>query len=206
MSTATAAPSVPRVVGALPSRGLPIPRPPGRREGVVAAALQRLADKYATERQRALATIEKYGLTIEVDRLRDRLSRSATTELQRLLLSTPGVPEALLNLAIARQLEELEAGQNNRDEEVKNATVARLGDLGDTLGTALLEALAGLSATTQQLESHSQRLVDALDKIADATAASRQHPTTAPNRPRTAKKPSNPPASAPGSDGEGGTR
>src|SRR5688500_11519299 len=89
----------------LPVRGLPIPRPSRRREEVVTAALKKLEDSYEDERKEAEETIDEYGLTIEVARLRDRLDRVASSDLERLLLSTPGVAEKLFNKAIEKEVE-----------------------------------------------------------------------------------------------------
>ena len=86
----------------------PIPPPAGTLEEVVATAVKHLAKKHKSEVDKAEETIEKYGLTIEVSRLRDRLARAATSDVERLVLSTPGVPEALFNKAVEKELEEEE--------------------------------------------------------------------------------------------------
>lgn len=90
--------------GGLPTRGLPIPSPPRQREAVVTAALDKLADALEGDRKKAQRVIDNYGLSIEVARLRDRLNRAASTELERLLLSTPGVAESLFLDAIEKEL------------------------------------------------------------------------------------------------------
>src|SRR3954469_25434557 len=104
---ALAAPALPPVsAGAFvkKARALEIPPPPGKREKVVNDATDAIATTYAAEVTNAEKTIDKFGLTIEVSRLCDRLHRSVGTDLQRLLLATPGVPELLFNEAIAQQL------------------------------------------------------------------------------------------------------
>ena len=92
----------------LPRRSLAIPPPGGTLEEVVATAVKHLAKKHKSEVDQAEETIEKYGLTIEVSRLRDRLARAATSDVERLVLSTPGVPEALFNKAVEKELKEEE--------------------------------------------------------------------------------------------------
>jgi hypothetical protein len=91
-----------------PRRSLAIPPPGGTLEEVVATAVKHLAKKHKSEVDQAEETIEQYGLTIEVSRLRDRLARAATSDVERLVLSTPGVPEALFNKAVEKELEEEE--------------------------------------------------------------------------------------------------
>jgi len=108
----------------LPPRGLPIPKPPGRREQVITDALKQLEEDLAEDHDKAEETIEKYGLTIEVARLREKLARGATTELQRLLLSTPGVAEKLFNEAVEKQLKDAEEEEEGDDEDdVKDDSV-----------------------------------------------------------------------------------
>ncbi len=105
---------------------LRIPPPTGRLEKVVADAVAVLAKKYADDLDKAEETIEKYGLTIEVTRLRDRLARVASTDLQRLLLSTPGVAEALFNVAIEQELEQ-EEEEGTYFMSAKKASAPKLG-------------------------------------------------------------------------------
>lgn len=107
----------------LPTRGLPIPPPSGRRERVVTDALNQLAEDFEAEHDKAEKTIDKFGLTIEIARLRDKLTRGATTDLQRLLLSTPGVPEKLFNEAVEKQLAEAEKDEKSGVDDVKNDSV-----------------------------------------------------------------------------------
>lgn len=119
----------------LPARGLPIPAPSRRQEEVVTATLAELAKAHAKDRKKAEATIEEYGLTIEVARLRDRLNRAASGDLQRLLLSTPGVPEKLFNEAIEKQLEDEEEDDDKdkgKDDSV-DALVSKLTEIVDAL-------------------------------------------------------------------------
>src|SRR5689334_16872937 len=81
-------------------RLLEIPGPGGRPELVVGLVLKAMADARADEITRAEDAIRDNGLTIEVARLRDALLRLVPGDLQRLLLSTPGVPERLFLAAI----------------------------------------------------------------------------------------------------------
>jgi len=106
MSPNALAPAFAAIKADRPARGLPIAKPPGHRERIVVETIAAIEKAHGKDRKAAEDTIEKYGLTIEVSRLRDRLSRLATTELQRLLLSTPGVPETLFNRGIAQALAE----------------------------------------------------------------------------------------------------
>jgi hypothetical protein len=100
------------------ARGITIPAPKIRWERVLKEARNELADKYSADRIKAEATIEQYGLSIEITRLREKLARMATTDLQRVLLSTPGVPESLLNEAIKTQLH----SEKEQDEAEKKQT------------------------------------------------------------------------------------
>lgn len=112
-----------------PHRVLRIPPPTGRLEKVVTDALKRVALAHKGDLVEAEATIEKYGLTIEVTRLRDRLARAASGDLQRLLLSTPGVTEALFLEAIQQSLDEEEDLEQSDDAAsallMKSLTVVR---------------------------------------------------------------------------------
>jgi hypothetical protein len=135
-----------------PRRVLQIPPPAGHLEKVVADAVAALAKKYAHDLAKAEATIEKYGLTIEVTRLRDRLARAASTDLQRLLLSTPGVPEALFNAAIEQQLE-----QEEKEEGSDEASTDRLA-----------KSLSAVDRNSKRFEHSSEGIVETLGKIVDA--------------------------------------
>lgn len=135
-----------------PRRVLQIPPPAARLEKVVADAVAALAKKYAGDLVKAEETIEKYGLTIEVTRLRDRLARAASTDLQRLMLSTPGVPEALFNAAIEQQLEQ-EEEEEDRDE----ATTVRLA-----------KSLSAVDRSSKRLEHSSEAIVEMLGRVVDA--------------------------------------
>jgi hypothetical protein len=108
----TQASSFARILTDLPRRSLAIPPPGGTLEEVVVSAVNKLAKKYKADLEQAEETIEKYGLTIEVNRLRERLARAATSDVERLVLSTPGVPEALFNKAVEKELEEAQAGES----------------------------------------------------------------------------------------------
>jgi hypothetical protein len=167
MSTATAAPPFRGILGDLPARGLPIPPPTGRREKVVVDAIKQLVAKHADDRTKAEHTIEQYGLTIEVARLRDTLARAATTDLHRLLLSTPGVPEALFNKAIEKQLAE----ETNDDEGVKDASVASIVTQIGSAATTLTASLSTLNDTSLKFEESSRKIVDSLAKVVEALAA-----------------------------------
>jgi hypothetical protein len=87
-------------------RSLEIPPPPGRRETVVVEALKTLAKKRKKFIGKVEDAIDENGITIEVTRLRDRLTRLALGDTERLLLSTPGVTEQLFYEAIEEELEE----------------------------------------------------------------------------------------------------
>jgi hypothetical protein len=101
------------------ARGLSIPAPKIRWERVLREARNELADKYSADRKEAEATIEEYGLTIEISRLREKLARMATTDLQKVLLSTPGVPESLLNEAIKTQLQSEKEEDDSEKKQVE---------------------------------------------------------------------------------------
>lgn len=159
-STAVPRPRVDRPAGrrgrATSHRVLEISRPPGKVEIVVEKALAEIAAKLRDELRSAERTIADYGLTIEATRLRDRLARAASTDLERLLLATPGVPEALFNKAIAQQLEhekelEAEAEAAVTDNSVRNID-----------GT-----LEKLHATSQRLEDSTERIASVLGNFAE---------------------------------------
>ena len=89
-------------------RVLSVSQPRARLEGVVVDAIDGLKKKHAKDLKRAEEVIEEYGLTIEATRLRDRLEQAALSDLDQLLLSTPGVIETLFLEAIKSELEEAE--------------------------------------------------------------------------------------------------
>jgi hypothetical protein len=145
-------------------RVLQIPPLPGRREKVVQEAVAGLVDTYADEVTKAEETIKKFGLTIDVSRLRDRLARSAITDLQRLLLSTAGVPEFLFNEAIASQLaEEEEAGS-----PVKDTSVVSIGGQIQDASKTLEQSLSAITKSTEKLRESTAAIVSTLDKVAVA--------------------------------------
>ena len=131
MSTTTHTRGLRGILDDLPARGLPIPAPSRRPEEVVAATLEEMKRAHRKDRKKAEETIEEYGLTIEVARLRDRLARAATGDLQRLLLSTPGVPEKLFNEAIERQLKDEE--EDDDKDDTLEALVDKLDELLEAL-------------------------------------------------------------------------
>ncbi|MBF6169177.1 hypothetical protein IU486_31235 [Streptomyces gardneri] len=169
MSTATAAAPYRGILDDLPARGLSIPPPPRRREKVVVDAVKKLQDAHVGDRAKAERVIEDYGLTIEVARLRDTLARVAATNLHRLLLSIPGVPEALFNKAIEKQLDE----ETNNDGAVTDASVASIGTQVGSVATSLTSSLATLNATSQKFEESSRQIVDNLAKVVEALSALR---------------------------------
>jgi len=87
-------------------RSLEIPPPPGQRELVVVEALKTLTKKRKKFIGKVEDAIEDNGITIEVARLRDRLTKLALGDTERLLLSTPGVTEKLFYKAIEEELED----------------------------------------------------------------------------------------------------
>jgi hypothetical protein len=87
-------------------RSLEIPPPPGEREIVVVEALKTLTTKRKKFIRKVEDAIEDNGITIEVARLRDRLTKLALGDTERLLLSTPGVTEKLFYKAIEEELED----------------------------------------------------------------------------------------------------
>jgi hypothetical protein len=143
-------------------RVLQIPPLPGRREKVVKEAAATLVRKYADEVREAEDTIKKFGLTIEVSRLRDRLARSAVTDLQRLLLSTAGVPELLFNEAIAQQLEEEEKAGN----PVRDTSVLSVGEQIQLASKALEQSLSAINESTQKFRESTTEIVTSLEKVA----------------------------------------
>lgn len=110
--------------GALKRRPLEIPGPTSR-EPAVRDALAALILARADQPELAQKAIDDFGLTIEVARLRDRLVGLPPTDLRRLLLATPGVPEALFLRAIKEQLKDQQA----RDDTVSDTSVEELGDV-----------------------------------------------------------------------------
>lgn len=169
MSTATAAPPYRGILDDLPVRGLSIPPPTGRREKVVVDTVDKLEYAHVADREKAEEVIEDYGLTIEVARLRDTLARVAATDLHGLLLSIPGVPEALFIKAIEKQLDE----ETNDDGGVTDASVASIGTQVGSVATSLTNSLATLNATSQKFEESSRQIVDTLAKVVEALTALR---------------------------------
>jgi hypothetical protein len=72
----------------------------------VVEALKTLAKKRKKFIGKVEDAIEDNGITIEVTRLRDRLTKLALGDTERLLLSTPGVTERLFFKAIEEELDE----------------------------------------------------------------------------------------------------
>jgi hypothetical protein len=114
-------------------RLLEIPGPSGQLEQVVRDALKTLARRRKDELTEAEDVVEQFGLTIEVARLRDRLVGLPPTDLRRLLLATPGVPEELFLKAVKDQLEEEKEQEKRGDEQVKDESID---DLTKVLGKA----------------------------------------------------------------------
>jgi hypothetical protein len=90
-------------------RSLEIPPPPGEREIVVVEALKTLTNKRKKFIGKVEDAIEDNGITIEVARLRDRLTKLALGDTERLLLATPGVTEKLFFKAIEEELEDYDS-------------------------------------------------------------------------------------------------
>jgi hypothetical protein len=90
-------------------RSLEIPPPPGQREIVVVEALKTLAKRRKKFVGKVEDAIENHGITIEVARLRDRLTKLALGDTERLLLSTPGVTGKLFYKVIEEELEDDDA-------------------------------------------------------------------------------------------------
>jgi hypothetical protein len=177
--TSSAAPAVGRSKGlARPERErvLSIPPPRGRVEAVVASALAELARTYDAEVDKAEETVEDFGLTIEAMRLRDRLARAARTDLQRLLLSTPGVTERLFNEGIAAQVEE----EAELGAAVKDESVAKIGKRIERASTTLDRSLQEIHATTQKFQETTQAIVTTLEKVAEALGDPKSPPPETP--------------------------
>jgi len=153
-------------------RVLEIPPPPGRREKVVDDATDALAAKYAGEVTKAEDTIDEFGLTIEVTRLRDRLHRSVGTDLQRLLLSTPGVTELLFNEAIAQQLEEEEEAST----PVKDESVVTVATQIEYASAKIDHALSAINETTKQFQASTLQIVKAVGDVAKAIKDEDEYP------------------------------
>jgi hypothetical protein len=156
-------------------RVLQIPPPPGRREKVVKDAADALATKYAGEVINAEETIEQFGITIEVTKLRDRLQRSASTDLQRLLLATAGVPELLFNEAIAQQLAE----EEQLSTPVKDESVVSIATRIESASTTIEQALTAINKSTEQFQESTKSIVEALGKVAEAIDDDKEYPTVA---------------------------
>jgi hypothetical protein len=156
-------------------RVLEIPPPPGRREKVVNDSTEALATTYAEEVQKAADTIEEFGITIEVTKLRDRLHRSVGTDLQRLLLATPGVPELLFNEAIAAQVEE----EGVLGKPVKDESVVSIATRIESASTTIEQALSAINKSTEQFQESTKSIVQALDKVAKAIDDDDKYPTVA---------------------------
>ena len=128
---------------------LRISGPPGRREQVVVDAVDAIAAQRVGDVTKAVKAIADHGLSIEVTRLRERLPGVVATDLQRLLLSTPGVTERLFLDAIEEQLAEEEererraatAVQDSSVDEVADVVKSSIDHLADTLGAAIAKAL-----------------------------------------------------------------
>ncbi len=157
------------------ARVLEIPPPPGRREKVVNDATEALATTYAEEVQKAADTIEEFGITIEVTKLRDRLHRSVGTDLQRLLLATPGVPELLFNEAIAQQVAEEEVV----GKPVKDESVVSIAGRIESASSTIEQALSAINKSTEQFQESTKSIVQALDKVAKAIDDDDKYPTAA---------------------------
>lgn len=156
-------------------RVLEIPPPPGRREKVVNEATEALATTYAAEVQKAADTIEEFGITIEVTKLRDRLHRSVGTDLQRLLLATPGVPELLFNEAIQQQVDE----EGVVGKPVKDESVVSIATRIESASTTIDQALTAINKSTEQFQESTKSIVQALDKVAKAIDDDDKYPTVA---------------------------
>jgi len=140
-------------------RTLEIPPPPGRRDVVVVEALKTLAKKRKKFIGKVEDAIEDNGITIEVTRLRDRLTKLALGDTERLLLSTPGVTERLFFKAIEEELDEYDT---DRPADDMSTTVTAAGgvasgeavdptgttDAGPAEGTALKASVEARSPKT----------------------------------------------------------
>lgn len=173
---ARARPAAPRQRRARPTAEplLTIPPPAGLREEVVLNASRALAErmKGEDEVEQARRTVEDYGLTIEAMRLRDRLARAARTDLQRVLLSTRGIPEALFNEAIAAQL----AAEQQLASPVKDTSVVAIGQGLGSASASLTESLAAIQQTTAKFQESAAAIVTHLKEVADALGG-QGHPT-----------------------------
>jgi hypothetical protein len=145
-------------------RVLAIPPPPVRIEPAVRAAREALEVTYASEVVKAERTIAKYGLTIEAVRLRDRLARSAGSDLERLLLSTPGVTEMLFNKAVAAQLDE----EKQLGSPVQDLSVQSIGARIEAASKTLERSLSAINRTNRQFQESTKAIVGTLEKVVDA--------------------------------------
>ena len=158
-------------------------RPPGwRREPVVGDVLAEMTAGRADELARARKVIAEHGLSIEVARLRERLSRAPVSDLGRLLLATPGVPEQLFLAAIEEQLGDEVRAEKAETEGVRDDSVTEMGKLLsaaiERLGDALLKGQSGHAAATPKQP-------DVTDANDSGSPSARKPPsTTKPGGPR----------------------
>ena len=148
-----APPRAPAADHGKPVRGpLHLPPPGWRREPVVDQVLGEVAGSRSRDLARARNVIAEHGLTIEVARLRDRLTRAPVSDVGRLLLATPGVPERLFLAAIREQLSDEVRSEKAERETVRDDSVTAMTTLLtaaiERLGDVLLKAQAGVTVLT----------------------------------------------------------
>jgi len=152
-------------------RVLTIPPPPGKLEVVVRTATDALARKYKRQLSAVERTIEDHGLTIEATRLRDRLSRAAVSDLERLLLSTPGVPEKLFNDAIEQQLRhERDLADRSRDR-VKDESVRGIAEKIERASSSLEQSASVISDASTEIRDFTAAIADSLTKMVEIVSS-----------------------------------
>lgn len=180
--TSLAAPVDPPVEGHLVGRPAPagdqpgrqvltIAPPPGRPEAVVRTATAALGRRYRRQLTAAERTIEDHGLTIEATRLRERLSRAAVSDLERLLLSIPGVPEKLFNEAIEKQLRhERELADRSRNR-VKDESVRGIAEKIEHASTSLEQSASVISGASSEIRDFTAAIAESLNKMVEIVSS-----------------------------------
>lgn len=152
-------------------RVLTIAPPPGKPEVVVRTATAALARRYKRQLSAVERTIEDHGLTIEATRLRDRLSRAAVSDLERLLLSTPGVPEKLFNDAIEQQLRrQRELAERSRDQ-VKDESVRGIAEKIERASSSLEQSASVISDASTEIRDFTAAIADSLTKMVEIVSS-----------------------------------
>lgn len=162
-----------------PRRVLTIAPPPGKPEAVVRKAAAALAARYRPQLVFAERTIEDHGLTIEATRLRDRLAHAAVSDLERLLLSTPGVPEKLFNDAVEQQLRRERELAERTEDQVKDESVRGIADTIEAASKSLEDSAAVIRDSSTEIRDFTSAIADSLAKMVElVSSAARGRDTT----------------------------